>query len=123
MTTVSVTPASNINGAINDYTVSFIPITPVIVGDLFKITFPSEMTIPTTNPVCSTITCTFSGRVLTATMAQTVSNPTSFTFIVKSMVNPPDRRPTSQFSSIFLTSSIGTAYSQYVPPIATDLII
>jgi hypothetical protein len=63
----AVTPASVINGASNSYTISVTSPIPLLNTDKLVMTFPSEITMTTPSPLCSTgtnvltVTCTRTG--------------------------------------------------------------
>lgn len=90
ISTFTVTPSSVINGATNNYLVSVVSTIPHIDTDYITITFPSEITLPSSitcsaSTSVSSVSCSKSGSTVTATFtfsSGTVAKNTAFSFYV-----------------------------------------
>ena len=122
---VTVTPSSLINGATCNYKITVNVETPLYDTDKFTITFPSEVTLPT-SPICSVVSgsTTLSavscapkvGQKMTATLTFNggqIPTRTDFEFLVQNCINPPDIYPTSSFTQIFATDASDQSISGY----------
>lgn len=122
MNSITITPASKINGAINDYRIEVNSVSPMPDGAKFFMTFPVETNLPTSS-TCRTyskltsVSCAvLSGQQLIATLDFT-SNPlsalTTFSFIVESVTNPPSTVPSSTFYNILTQDEFGYDMATY----------
>ena len=111
---VSLSSTSLVNSASNNITFTINSPSILIDGDILSITFPSQVTLPSSftcvgvTNLASSLTCSLSGTVLNITLNFSSSNltaGTSFIFTLQSITNPSSTRSTDTFS--FSVSSSG----------------
>lgn len=111
---VSLSSTSLVNSASNNITFTINSPSILIDGDILSITFPSQVTLPSSftcvgvTNLASSLTCSLSGTVLNITLNFSSSNltaGTSFIFTLQSITNPSSTQSTDTFS--FSVSSSG----------------
>lgn len=98
LSSFTVTPSSNVNGATNDYNIQVIATLPILSTDSITFTFPSEPTLPSslscsTGTLITAITCTKTGtytvKAILTVSGGTITALSTFSFNIKNVVNPP----------------------------------
>ena len=113
MNLVTVTPTNGTTGATTQYGIVINSNTPIFDGDQVTLTFPPEITLPSTSYIsCSGntdyLTTVFCTKVNTnsvniqLTDVTTISAGQGFIIYFSNILNPPSTRPTSSFTGILL---------------------
>lgn len=116
-TSISLSSSSLVNSASNNLTFTLLSPSQLIDGDKLSITFPTQVTLPTSftctgvTNLDSSLTCSLSSRTLTITMnftTDTITAGTSFSLKLASITNPSSTSPTDTF-----TFSISTTDGEF----------
>jgi hypothetical protein len=124
-TSISITPTSNLNSALTNYTFQLAQPSEFASGSKLDILFPSDI-VPQANATCtdllasslaSSLACTISGQTVTVNLAGNVNN-SSFGVIISTAKNAPSLKPTGKFGFATRTASGLGYYSQNLTTVA-----
>lgn len=119
---ISITPSSDVNGALNRYTFVLKTRVTIIDGDVLQITFPSQITLPATieelnilsvprtvddQKVSDVLKVEMSGQTVFITFIKVGSVSQTYTWTIENIKNPPSTIPSDTFINIIFVDKNG----------------
>ena len=111
----SVDPGSDVNGAINTYAFTIRTKVPILEGDVFRFTFPSEIVLPSDTKdlniasivrevndveVSDDLDVEIAGNTVFVKFSKVADSTGTYRWTLDNIRNPPSTKPSSSFKNI-----------------------